>query len=220
MSLLVASASLNAVAQSRQTNSPLTSVDSIVLDAIRGQQIPGAVVVVGHNGQVVYRKAFGERALEPHREAMTLDTIFDIASLTKVVATSTAVMQLVEQGKVRLNDPVAKYLPEFAQNGKDDVTVRELLTHYSGLTEDLDKTTLWESRDTAYRMAFEQKLVDSAGARFRYSDINFIVLGALIERVAAGRIVHPKYFHAFGYATHALSAACVVVTPNCTDRIR
>ncbi len=176
--------SLGAAAQSRQANSPFASLDSIVADAIHEQQIPGAVVVVGHNGQVVYRKAFGERALEPHREAMTLDTIFDIASLTKVVATSTAVMQLVEQGKVRLNDPVAKYLPEFAQNGKDDVTVRELLTHYSGLTEDLDKTTPWESRDTAYRMAFEQKLVDSAGARFRYSDINFIVLGALIERVS------------------------------------
>src|SRR5579871_1590901 len=162
----------------------LGAVDAIINQAIADGNIPGAVLGVGHDGKVIYRKAYGSRALEPKRELMTVDTIFDLASLTKVIATTTAVMQLVEQGKVRLNDPVAKYLPEFAQNGKDDVTVRELLTHYSGLTEDLDKTTPWESRDTAYRMAFEQKLVDSAGARFRYSDINFIVLGALIERVS------------------------------------
>lgn len=172
------------VAQSHPSEPRLKVLDPIVLDAIHDNQIPGAVVLVGHNGQIIYRKAFGERALEPHREPMTLDTIFDIASLTKVVATTTAVMQLVEQGKLRLNDPVAKYLPEFAQSGKDDVTVRELLTHYSGLTEDLDLSQPWEGRETAYRMAFEQKLVDPAGARFRYSDINFIVLGALVERVS------------------------------------
>ena len=81
----------------------------------------------GTTGSVIYRKAYGARALEPRREAMTLDTVFDLASLTKVIVTTTAVMQLVERGKVRLNDPVAKYLPEFAQNGKEDITVRQLL---------------------------------------------------------------------------------------------
>jgi len=96
-----------------------------------GWQIPGAVVLIGHNGQVAYRKAFGSRALEPRREAMTVDTIFDLASLTKVIATTTSVMQLVERGKIRPNDTVAKYLPEFGQNGKEDITVRQLLTHYS-----------------------------------------------------------------------------------------
>jgi uncharacterized protein YbbC (DUF1343 family)/CubicO group peptidase (beta-lactamase class C family) len=171
-------------AQSHPSDPRLNAVDAIVLDAIHDQQIPGAVVLVGHNGQISYREAFGDRALEPRREPTTLDTIFDIASLTKVVATTTAIMQLVEQGKVRLNDPVAKYLPEFAQNGKEDVTVRELLTHYSGLAEDLDLSQPWEGRESAYRMAFEQKPVDPPGARFRYSDINFIVLGALVERVS------------------------------------
>ncbi len=171
-------------AQTSSSADHLKPLDAIVLDAIHTNQVPGAVVLVGHNGQVVYRKAFGDRALEPRREAMTLDTIFDIASLTKVVATTTAVMQLVEQGKVRINDPVAKYLPEFAQNGKEDVTVRELLTHYSGFTEDLDRSQPWEGRETAYRMVFEQKPVDPPGARFRYSDINFITLGALVERVS------------------------------------
>jgi len=116
----------------------LGEVDSIIQQAIADGNIPGAVWLVGHDGKVVYRKAYGDRALEPRREAMTLDTVFDMASLTKVIATTTAVMQLVEQGKVRMNDPVAKYLPEFAQNGKDDVTVRQLMTHYSGLEPDLD----------------------------------------------------------------------------------
>jgi uncharacterized protein YbbC (DUF1343 family)/CubicO group peptidase (beta-lactamase class C family) len=140
--------------------------------------------VVGHNGHVIYRKAYGNRALEPRREPMTLDTIFDLASLTKVIATTTAVMQLVEHGKVRLNDPVAKYLPEFAQNGKDDVTIRQLLTHYSGLAPDLDLKMPWEGKDTAYRMAFAETPDNPPGSRFSYSDINFIVLGALVERVS------------------------------------
>jgi uncharacterized protein YbbC (DUF1343 family)/CubicO group peptidase (beta-lactamase class C family) len=140
--------------------------------------------VVGHDGQVIYRKAYGSRSLEPRREPMTLDTIFDLASLTKVIVTTTAVMQLVEQGKVRLNDPVAKYLPEFAQNGKADITVRQLLTHYSGLEPDLDLKTAWEGKETAYRMAFAETPQDAPGSKFAYSDINFIVLGALVERVS------------------------------------
>jgi uncharacterized protein YbbC (DUF1343 family)/CubicO group peptidase (beta-lactamase class C family) len=101
-----------------------------------------------------------------------------------VIATTTAVMQLVEHGKVRLNDPVAKYLPEFAQNGKDDVTIRQLLTHYSGLAPDLDLKMPWEGKDTAYRMAFAETPDNPPGSRFSYSDINFIVLGALVERVS------------------------------------
>jgi uncharacterized protein YbbC (DUF1343 family)/CubicO group peptidase (beta-lactamase class C family) len=161
----------------------LATVDSIVRDAIGNGQIPGAVVLVWHNGQVVYRKAFGSRALEPHREPMTIDTIFDIASMTKVIATTIAVMCLVQEGKVRVNDPVARYIPEFAQNDKNDITVRELLTHHSGLREDLDLTQEWQGKETAFHMAFAEKPIYPPGARFLYSDINFIVLGALVERV-------------------------------------
>ncbi len=162
----------------------LTAVDTVIQNAISDGSIPGAVLVVGHDGQVIYRKAYGSRSLEPRREPMTLDTIFDLASLTKVIVTTTAVMQLVEQGKVRLNDPVAKYLPEFAQNGKADITVRQLLTHYSGLEPDLDLKTAWEGKETAYRMAFAETPQDAPGSKFAYSDINFIVLGALVERVS------------------------------------
>jgi uncharacterized protein YbbC (DUF1343 family)/CubicO group peptidase (beta-lactamase class C family) len=162
----------------------LKGVDSIIQQAIADGTIPGAVLVVGHDGAVVYRKAYGERALEPKREPMTLDTVFDLASLTKVIATTTSVMQLVEQGKVRMNDPVAKYLPEFAQNDKGDITVRQLLTHYSGLEPDLDLKAAWEGKDTAYRMAYAETPAQPPGASFTYSDINFIVLGALVEQVS------------------------------------
>jgi uncharacterized protein YbbC (DUF1343 family)/CubicO group peptidase (beta-lactamase class C family) len=166
------------------TEQKLAVVDAIVQDAIHDGQIPGAVVLIWHNDQVIYRKAFGHRSLEPKRELMTLDTIFDIASLTKVVATTTAVMQLVQRGEVRVNEPVAKYLPEFAQNGKDDITVRQLLTHFSGLTEDLDLVQPWQGEATALHMAYMQSPVIPPGSRFLYSDINYIVLGALVEKVS------------------------------------
>jgi uncharacterized protein YbbC (DUF1343 family)/CubicO group peptidase (beta-lactamase class C family) len=160
------------------------AVDAAVEEAIQEKQIPGAVLIVGHDGAVIYRKAYGSRALEPRREAMTLDTVFDLASLTKVIATTTAVMQLVERGEVRLNDPVAKYLPEFAQNGKDDITVRQLLIHFSGLEPDLDLKAAWEGKQTAYGMAFADAPQEAPGSKFTYSDVNFIVLGALVERVS------------------------------------
>jgi CubicO group peptidase (beta-lactamase class C family) len=162
----------------------LGGVDAVIEQAIADGNIPGAVLVVGHDGGVIYRKAYGNRALEPKREPMTLDTVFDLASLTKVVATTTAVMQLVEQGKVRLNDPVAKYLPEFAQNGKEDITVRQLLTHYSGLAPDIDLTPAFDGKESALRLAFAETPAQAPGSGFTYSDTNFIVLGALVEKLS------------------------------------
>ena len=129
-------------------------IDTLVNQAIAEHRLPGAVVEVGHNGHVVFRKAYGERSLEPDHEPMTVDTIFDMASLTKPLMTATAVMQLFEQGKFRFNDPVAKYLPEFAANGKEDITIRQLLTHYSGLPPDLSLDEPWEGKAEAFRRAF------------------------------------------------------------------
>jgi uncharacterized protein YbbC (DUF1343 family) len=165
-------------------NPRLSAVDQVIETSIQNHEVPGAVLLVGHDGQVIYRKAFGNRALEPTRAPMTPDTIFDIASLTKVVATTTAVMQLEEQGKVRLNDPVVKYIPEFGQGGKGDITVRDLLTHYSGLAPDIDLNPAWTGRDTAYKLSFADDPIAPPGTRFVYSDTNFIVLGALVERVS------------------------------------
>jgi uncharacterized protein YbbC (DUF1343 family)/CubicO group peptidase (beta-lactamase class C family) len=159
-------------------------VDAIVQEAIERGKMPGAVVVIGHNDRVVYRKAFGSRSIEPTREPMIVGTIFDLASLTKCIATTTAVMQLVESGRVRLNDPVSAYLPWFAENGKGQITVRELMTHYSGLAPDLDLTQPWQGRDTALKMIMDAKPVDPPGSRFVYSDINFETLGFLVEAVS------------------------------------
>ena len=107
-------------------------LDQAIEEAIHRQEIPGAVLLVGHDGQIVHRKAYGKRALVPEPEAMTVDTIFDCASLTKVVATTSSLMKLFEQGKFRLNDRVTQYLPEF-QGGKSEITIRNLITHFSGL---------------------------------------------------------------------------------------
>ncbi len=175
----------------------LKVLDGILLDAVHSGEIPGAVLVVWHNGQFAYRKAFGDRALEPRRETMTINTIFDLASLTKVVATTTAVMQLVEDGKIRFNDPVAKYLPEFGENGKADVTIRELLTHYSGLPPGLDLGQPWEGRDVAYQMACALQPVYPPGSKFLYSDVNFIVLGELVEKISGESLKDYSERHIF-----------------------
>ena len=161
----------------------LASIDAIMNRAVAEGYIPGGVVLVGHSGSIVYRKAIGMRSLEPTRERMTADTIFDLASLTKCIATTTAMMQLIEDGRVRLNDPVAKYLKDFAQNGKQDITIRELMTHFSGLPPDLDLSHPWEGRATAFRMAMEVRPEYPPGSRFVSSDINFETLGFLVEQV-------------------------------------
>lgn len=171
-------------ARARQEAKLAAVLDPLMQGAVAEGDMPGGVLLVGHNGHVVYRKAFGMRSLEPTREAMTLDTIFDMASLTKCVATTMSMMKLYEEGKVRLNDPVSKYLPEFAQNGKQDITIRELMTHYSGLPPDLDLSTPWQGRDTAFRMAMESRLENPPGTRFVYSDINYETVGFLVEKIS------------------------------------
>jgi SSS family transporter len=162
----------------------LQQIDHIIENGIAGKKFPGAVVIAGHDGHIVFSRAYGNRILGPAPEAMTDDTIFDLASLTKVLATSTAVMQLYEEGKFRLNDPVAEYLPDFAANGKQDVTIRQLLTHYSGLPADVQLDDAWQGKAEGLRRAFAAKLVTAPGVQFRYSDINFIVLGALVEKLS------------------------------------
>ena len=161
-----------------------TSIDTILDQAIAHNELPGAVVLVGHAGQVVFHRAYGMRSLEPAREPMTEDTIFDLASLTKTMVTATAVMQLFEQGKIRLDDPVAHYLGEFGAAGKQDITIRQCLTHYSGLAADLDLNAPWHGRQEGLSRLFESAPLSPPGVVFRYSDENFIALGALVERVS------------------------------------
>ncbi|HKW76004.1 MAG TPA: exo-beta-N-acetylmuramidase NamZ domain-containing protein [Terriglobales bacterium] len=160
------------------------AVDSLVQEQVGTDAITGAVLVVGHNGRIVHQKAFGARAISPRREAMTLDTIFDLASLTKVVATTPSVMRLLQYGQMRLDDPIARYIPDFGMNGKEAVSIRQLLTHYSGLKPDLDMSTAWQGQEMAFRLAHEEKLQAPPGAQFVYSDINFIELGELVQRLS------------------------------------
>ncbi len=162
----------------------LASIAEIVEEAIREEKTPGAVVLIGHGDRVVYRRAFGFRALEPKKFPMAPDTIFDLSSLTKVIATAPAVMQLVEKGKLRLQDPVAKYWPEFKANGKDTITVHQLLTHYSGLREGMDLKPKEAGYPAAMKKIAAEKLGSFPGSQFLYSDINFIVLGELVSRVS------------------------------------
>ena len=183
MKLVCAGCCIAVVALAQETFSGSAALDAAVDESVRAGSIPGAVVVVGHDGKIVHRKAYGSRALLPAREAMTIDTVFDIASLTKVVATTPALMKLFEQGKLRINDPVTAYLPEF-QGGKSDITVRDLMTHFSGLRPDLDLEPAWSGYDTGIRRALAEKPAAPAGIRFVYSDINFILLGEIVHRLS------------------------------------
>lgn len=162
----------------------LAPLDAIVENEIQLGHIPGAVVVIGKRGKILYRRAFGNRTLTPAPRPMTADTVFDLASLTKAVATATAVMQLVEQGKLRLDAPVARYWPAFQANGKSAITVRQLLTHTSGLRADLDLQTPWAGYRTAMQRIVAERLATPSGHRAQYSDINFAVLGELVRRVS------------------------------------
>ena len=172
-----------AVSLSAQIFPGAEAIDQAVGQAIDQGLLPGAVLIVGHNGQVVYRKAYGHRALVPTPEAMTADTIFDLASLTKVIATTSSLMKLFEQGKFRLNDKITDYIPEF-QGGKSDIVIRNLFTHFSGLQPDVPLTNPWTGYDTGIRLACADKPAGPPAVRYVYSDINFILLGELVHRLS------------------------------------
>ncbi|MDO8431027.1 MAG: DUF1343 domain-containing protein [Candidatus Binatus sp.] len=162
----------------------LQRIDPIVQSEIEAGRIHGAVVEVGQGNQLVYRRAFGDRELEPRRAAMTADTIFDLASLTKPIATAVAIMQLRERGRIDLDAPVATYWPAFARNGKERITIRQLMTHYSGLAPDLDLNRKWTGYSTAIKLVEDAQPLHPSGAHYEYSDINFEALGEVVRRVA------------------------------------
>jgi uncharacterized protein YbbC (DUF1343 family)/CubicO group peptidase (beta-lactamase class C family) len=180
---LLFSIALAATAIAAQTFSGGPAIDQVIGEAIAQGHLPGAVLMIGHEGKVVYSKAYGRRAIVPEPEAMTADTIFDLASLTKVVATTTALMQLFEQGKFRLNDKVTDYIPEF-QGGKSGITLRNLFTHFSGLKPDVPLANPWSGYQTGIKLACTDPPDGPPGARFVYSDINFILLGELVHRLS------------------------------------
>jgi len=176
--LLMACAGL-CFAQETFPGSP--ALDEAIDQAVRDGLIPGAVLIVGHDGKILHRKAYGSRALVPEREAMTVDTIFDLASLTKVVATTSAAMKIFEDGKLRLSEKVTDYLSEF-QGGKSDITIRDLMTHFSGFRPDFDLDPPFSGYDAGIRRALIEKPQNPPGVRFVYSDTNFILMGEIVHR--------------------------------------
>ena len=162
----------------------LDAIEPVVQDAIQSKRVPGAVVLVVHQGKVVYKKAFGNRAVEPSVEPMTTDTIFDLASLTKPIATATSIFKLLEAGKLRLSDPVTMYFPDFAANGKEKVTLEHLLTHTSGLLADNAVADYQEGSEQAMQKICNLKLLAPPGEKFTYSDVGFIVLGEIVRKIS------------------------------------
>lgn len=161
----------------------LKNIAPLIEKSIANGHYPGAVILVGHRGQIIYKGVFGNRRILPDVAPMRFNTIFDIASLTKVVATTPAIMQLVEQGKMDLDAPVSKYWPEFAKHGKSTITIRELLTHTSGLPAEIPITKKINSANALAQIT-QLKLAHPVGKKFFYSDVNFIVLAHLIEIIS------------------------------------
>jgi SSS family transporter len=217
---------VQAASEEQEEQYDFSAITTAVNQAIAAKKLPGAVVLVNHGGKTVFEQVYGVRKYAGElsgpggdkAEPMTVDTIFDMASLTKCLATATAVMQLVEKGKIDVDAPVVKYLPEFGENGKDKVTVRELLTHYSGLPPDVSLKDVWglakPDKAEGIRRAMESTLDSVPGTKFVYSDINFITLGAMVEKLSGQTLDVYAQQHIFAplgmtrTAYHPFEAAC------------
>lgn len=162
----------------------LRQMDGVISESIARRELPGAVVLVGRNGRVAWRKAYGHKVIDPVAEPMTPDTIFDVASLTKVVATTTSIMILIERGKLRLSDSLSKYIPELKGEGRERITIEHLLTHRSGYAPDFDLKERWTGYDEAIKRLIKQPLQNPPGLRFVYSDIGYIALGEVARRIS------------------------------------
>lgn len=202
----------------------LAQIDAEIQQALTKYHLPGAVLWLEHGGDT-YCRAYGLRAVQPVREPMSPDTIFDAASLTKVMATAPAIMRLIEQARVKLDAPVCTYLPEFAAHGKEAVTIRHLLTHTSGLRPGLGRPPSLTNYTEAIRLACAEPLRAPPGTVFRYSDINFIVLGEVVRRVAgtnldefvAREIFEPLKLHDTGFLPPASKQARIAPTERAED---
>ncbi len=176
-------------------------IDALVADAIAHENLPGGQLVVAYGGQILMRKAYGVRTIEPRPQRNDMRTIYEFASVSKAAATADAVMLLVQRGALRLSDRVALYIPEFAQNGKHDVTIAQLLTHTGGMQIDYAPADYFTDRATILTHAYESPLRFAPGSKFEYSDLAFIVLAELVARVSGKqyeRFVQDELFRPIG----------------------
>jgi uncharacterized protein YbbC (DUF1343 family) len=183
--LVGASAVITSPAPIERSPLPEPQIDAAVEEAIANQSLPGAVVAIGRHDRVLFRRAYGFREVEPSRVPMTLDTLFDLASLTKPIATATSIMVLVERGAVGLDAPLVKYVPACDRNGKSAITIRHLLLHVSGLPSDTPKEDFAYGRDEAIRRICNVPLRAAPGVTSIYSDLGFMLLEEVVRRVTS-----------------------------------
>ncbi|MCC2958334.1 beta-lactamase family protein [Massilia sp. IC2-477] len=187
-------------AEDRLDPARLAELDRAIEDNIAARRLPGAVFHLERGG-VVYEKGYGRFTYDEGATAVTPATVFDAASLSKVLSTAPAVLLLAEEGKLDLEAPLARYLPECANGGKEAITVRQLLTHSSGLPAGLPAKPAWQGKEAALGLACSQALTHAPGSFFRYSDVNYILLGLLVEKVSGmpqERFAHERIFAPLG----------------------
>jgi CubicO group peptidase (beta-lactamase class C family) len=175
--------SATAGSQSELDTSRFVQIDSAIDAAAAERKLPGAVFHLERNG-AVYEKAYGRLSYETGAAQVSTNTVFDAASLTKVIATAPSVMLLAEEGKIDLDARLVQYFPECANGGKQAITIRELLTHTSGLPSGLPATPAWHGAAAAHALACSLPVTNPPGTLFRYSDVNYVLLGQLVEKVA------------------------------------
>ena len=163
-------------------------LDALVGRGIRSGAYAGAVAALGREGRPLFLRAYGHCSVLPTRRRMKQNMLFDLASVTKAVATTSSVMKLVDDGRLSTSDEVRTHLPEFGVNGKKNVTVGNLLTHTSGLPDWSDLYLRHSTRSDILREVCSMGLIQPAGESVRYSDLGFIVLGGIVERVAGTRL--------------------------------
>jgi uncharacterized protein YbbC (DUF1343 family) len=162
----------------------LAKIDAAVQEALDRGDMPGAVVVVVHRGAVVFRKAYGQRSLQPEKTAMLPEIVFDLASLTKPIATATCLMVLFEQGKLKVNDRLSQHLPAFRRKETEEITLEQLLTHTSGFIADNPVSDYEDGVDKAWQRLHALSPVTPPGSKFTYSDVNYILLGQIVAKVS------------------------------------
>ena len=179
--LLGATASL---AKTEVDKEHLRHIADRVREAHEAGEFAGCVVGVGTSEGLVYLEAFGDRQVVPERVVMTTDTVFDMASVTKPVATATSIMALFERGALRLTDPINKHLPEITGEHGGLITINDLLTHRSGYIPDNPIGDYQHGAEESWKRLFALKPTDEPGTKFKYSDVNFELLGKIVERVS------------------------------------
>lgn len=175
----------------------LQVIDRIVKQGLSRNNMPGAVVLIARKGKIVFHRAYGNRQAEPSIEPMTTDTVFDMASITKPVATATSVMKLVEQGKLQLHDRVSKFVPGFATNGKENITLQQLLTHQGGLIPDNALKDYLDGPEKAFERINALKTFVKPGTKFVYTDVGFILLARIVEKVSGMNVHQYSQKHIF-----------------------